>query len=172
MKMELEARAHRSGIILENSPVRMKCAAILAALIGSSAITALEPRLWKPATGMSEVIMTRTVTVTTFQQAESTDGNILKYRDVQSTKGSARKGVPRNHTPAGSPDRMSSSQGVTEEIQGLVKEAIDARATIPTVVMPTVLSKIWTLVARSEKHGHAAPGLAAPMSQKPGVKPS
>lgn len=130
----------------------MKSAAILIALMGSSAVTALEPRMVKPLTGSSEVVVTRTVTVTTFQGAAPTHGNSTASRALHRTKSSGRKGPPRVSHGASLLEHMPSSHGVVKEIPepSAINEALSARAPMPMVVMPTisVTSKIGTPAAQ------------------------
>ncbi|KAJ4396014.1 hypothetical protein N0V93_000230 [Gnomoniopsis smithogilvyi] len=137
----------------------MKSTAVLAALIGSSTVTALEPRLMEAVSGTSEVVMTRTVTVTTFQQAEPTDGTISANRDIHSTKGHERKGSPRRRAVASPLESMSNFYGVAQEVPEPTNAAINARAPMPIVVMPTLSSdpRVGQHIAESDKQGHAVP---------------
>lgn len=122
----------------------MKSTAILLALMGSSAVTALEPRLVKPVTGASEVVVTRTVTVTTFQGAAQTHGNSFANQGVHRTKSGGRKG-PASVRPVASPlEHMPSSYGVVKEVPEPSNEAIAARAPMPMVVMPTISAALGT----------------------------
>lgn len=118
----------------------MKSAAIVIALMGSSAVTALEPRLAQPLAGSSEVVVTRTVTVTTFQGASPTNGNSSAIRAIHRTKSSGRKGPPRVSHVVSPLEHMPSSHGVVKEVPepSATNEALSARAPMPIVVIPTV----------------------------------
>lgn len=136
----------------------MKSTAILVALMGSSAVTALEPRLVRPITGSSEVVVTRTVTVTTFQRAAQTHANSSTNRAVHRTKSGGRKG-PASVRPVASPlERLPSSHGVVKEVPEPSNEAIIARAPMPVVVMPTIsaTSGTETPVAKNNRLGFKA----------------
>lgn len=146
----------------------MKSTAVLAAVIGSSAVIALEARLENPVLGTSEVVVTRTVTVTTFQQAGPTDGIKFANREVHNTKGHGRKGPSRSHAAASPPERMPSFHGVAPEVPDPTHEAINARSPMPIVVMPTLsaVSSVGLPVAESHKQGPAAP-----TKYRHGIKP-
>lgn len=136
----------------------MKSSAILIALMGSSAVTALEPRLVKPVTGASEVVVTRTVTVTTFEGAAQTHGNSSANRGVHRTKSGGRKG-PASVRPVASPlEHLPSSHGVVKEVPEPSNEAIVARAPMPVVVMPTISAALGTEtpVAKNNRPGFKA----------------
>ncbi|KAJ4418723.1 hypothetical protein N0V82_005396 [Gnomoniopsis sp. IMI 355080] len=134
----------------------MKSTAILAALIGSSAVTALEPRL----AGTSEVVMTRTVTVTTFQQAGPTDGSMLANRDVHGNKGNKGKGPARGPAAASPRESMPSFHSVAQEVPRTEPtQRINVRGPMPMVVIPTpsAASSVGMPIAQNDDHGYASP---------------
>lgn len=136
----------------------MKSTAILVALIGSSAVNAIELMESRPVTITSEVVMTRTVTITTFQAAEPTFSPLLEDRKVHRAKGSGRK-AHSGGRPAASPlERMPGFHGAAKEVPEPSKRAINARAPMPMAAIPTMSAsaKAGMPVVQNDTQGFAA----------------
>lgn len=147
----------------------MKSTTFFVALIGSSAVSAIELRLAKSVSAMSEVLVTRTVTVTTFQGAVPTNDNNFAQRCLQETQGSGGQALESGR-PAPSPvENMPGVQQTNgaQEIPEPSNEAINVQAPMPKVIMPTIpaFSKVGKPVV-----GNGTQDYAAAVLRRPGTK--